>query len=188
MMSDSVAPSQDVKSLIMRLKHMSGGLVDPSAHESKSMQVSPARAGAGREDATFDKTVQQLVHENLPMGVIMIPFGADGIGNTVPVINKMACEMFGYSRETLSRSCTSLRGWLDLYHTMTRSRSISKLFRAVAGLTESYVMTCSYIHQSGWVFEGLESRKITYGRDGVPQYVTIYIQRCDGPVVAQSSG
>jgi len=138
------------------------------------------------EDTFFDKTVQTLVHEHLPMGVIMIQFGPNGFSeDEPPVLNNMVCELFGYGRQDFTNLLTDVHGWHRVYHRAIYLDSFKGFIKALAAGTESYVANASYVHKSGWMFEGLESRKISYSRDGLPLYATIYIQRCDGPVMAK---
>lgn len=145
------------------------------------------------EDSFFDKTVQTLVHEHLPMGVIMLHFGPTGVSDdSPPVVNTMSCELFGYSRAEFSNLLADIRGWHRIYHKTLYLDVFRRFIMALATGTDSYVFNAMYVHKSGWIFEGLESRRIWYGKDGVPTYTTIYVQRCDSvtnssPLIAQEA-
>ena len=140
------------------------------------------------EDKFFDKTVQTLVHEHLPMGVFMIHLGPEGFSkDDDPLVNAMACEIFGYTRSEFTQILKSPRGWDAIYHASVCAPSFNRLVQALAGGLDSYVTNSIYVHKTGYTFEALESRKIIYGQDGVPTYLTVYIQRCDGPLTTMQA-
>eukprot|EP01006_Ploeotia_vitrea_P052544 TRINITY_DN67703_c1_g1_i1.p1 TRINITY_DN67703_c1_g1~~TRINITY_DN67703_c1_g1_i1.p1 ORF type:complete len:359 (+),score=186.18 TRINITY_DN67703_c1_g1_i1:121-1077(+) len=130
----------------------------------------------------FDKTVQTLVHEQLPMGVIMQTFGPRGYARgEPPVVNNMLCEMFGIARSDFTELLWDVSGWRRVYHPTVHVHKFRECLAAIAAGQSSYVTSGMYVHNNGWAFEGLETRRISYAPSGVPLYVTIYIQRCDGP-------
>jgi len=171
-------PETSVDPLLAKLKSVMAGIPADSSPE-RSVQSGDAPL----EDIFFDKTVQTLVHEHLPMGVIMIQLGANGFSDEEPpVINNMVCELFGYSRQELTQLLMDAKGWRRLYHKQLHLDIFKRLVLALLLGTDCYVSNAIYTHKTGWVFEGLESRRMSFRRDGLPTYMTIYIQRCDSAV------
>lgn len=64
------------------------------------------------QDAFFDKTIQTLVHEHLPLGVLMIFLSPESLvsRDEQAVINGMACEMFGFTRPQFIQTLADIRG------------------------------------------------------------------------------
>jgi len=176
-------PTASVDALFSKLKSAVRGIPTSSLPDR-----SAPSGDAPLEDIFFDKTVQTLVHEHLPMGVIMIQLGANGFSDDEPpVINNMVCELFGYSRQELSQLLMDAKGWRRLYHKQLHLDIFKRLVLALLFGTDCYVSNAIYTHKTGWVFEGLESRRISFGRDGLPTYMTVYIQRCDSAISPTST-
>jgi len=94
-----------VDNLVQKLRAIAVGVTFEALDRARNSET-PS------EDSFFDKTVQTLVHEHLPMGVIMLHFGPTGISDdSPPVVNTMSCELFGYSRAEFSNLLADIRGW-----------------------------------------------------------------------------
>jgi hypothetical protein len=133
------------------------------------------------EDMFFDKSVQSLVHEHLPMGVVMIQMGKAGYEHTdKPLVNPVMASAFGYERSSLVQTMQYPHAWYSLYaDAAVALDSFTRMINAILQGLESYAVMLTYKHANNSIFEGLESVRINYSNDGIPMYVIIYLQKCD---------
>jgi hypothetical protein len=133
---------------------------------------------SGDNSTQFDSAVQQIVYEQLPIGVAMIAHSpTDLFGVEPPTINMALARLFQYDRVSLARSLSTSAGWRALYSTESYRKVFKRFLRAIATGKEKYITNVVYRTANGVLFQGLETRRIAFGKNGLPMYTSLFVQR-----------